>query len=109
MISEDDVERAIDYLRDNATKAAKAKAERMYLDDFSRVVKATIMREYPDKPTGTQEALAYSDPRYTSHLSVLKTAIEIDEYHRFMRTAAEAKLNAWQTQSANNRILDKIK
>ena len=32
-------------------------------------------------------------------------AIEIDEKHKFMRVAAEAKINAWQTMSANYRAI----
>ena len=70
--------------------------------------KASIMRENADKPIGTPEAIAYADPRYATHLTVMKEAIERDEYCRWMRTAAEAKIEAWRTMSANNRILDKI-
>jgi hypothetical protein len=108
MISDHDIERAIDYLRDNARKAAKARAEREYLDEYRKVAKAQIMREHDNKPIGTQEAIAYADPRYIAHLATMKIAIEADEYHRWSRTAAEAKLSAWQTMSANNRILDKV-
>lgn len=108
MISDDDIESAINYLRDNARKAAKARANREYLDEYRKVMKATIMREHMDKPIGAQEAIAYADARYIKHLEVMRDAIETDEYHRWGRTAAEAKLSAWQTQSANNRILDKV-
>lgn len=108
IISDTEVEKAIDYLRDNAGKAARSKAQRIYLEDYAKVVKASIMRENADKPIGAQEAIAYADPRYSTHLDVMKEAIERDEYHRWMRTAAEAKLEAWRTQSANHRILDKI-
>jgi hypothetical protein len=108
MISDLDIERAIDYLRDNAGKAAKARAEREYLDEYRKVVKAQIMREHDNKPLGAQESIAYADPRYIEHLKVMKAAIETDEYHRWARTAADAKLSAWQTQSANKRILDKV-
>ena len=109
MIYDDEVERAIDYLRDNASKASRARAEREYMDEYRKVIKASIMREHADKPIGAQEAIAYADPRYKTHLDVMKEAIEKDEYHRWGRTAAEAKLSAWQTMSANNRILDKVR
>ena len=45
MITDQDIEKALDYLRDNAKKAAQAKANREYLDEFKKVLKATIMRE----------------------------------------------------------------
>ena len=108
MISDDDIEAAVEYLRTNATKAAKAKAERIYLTEYLKVVKSQIMRENDDKALGAQEAIAYADPRYREHLNVMKEAIERDEYHRWMLTAAEAKLSAWQTMSANNRGLGRV-
>jgi hypothetical protein len=108
MISDDDVEKAVDYLRDNATKASKAKAERIYMEEYRKVVKSQLMREHDNKPLGAQEAIAYADPRYTQHLGVMKDAIEKDEYHRWMLIAAEAKIEAWRSQSANQRGLGKL-
>lgn len=103
MITDKEIEEALEYLRTNGKKAAQAKAERIYLEEYRKVVKAQIMREYDNKPLGAQEAIAYSDPRYTEHLKVMKEAIERDEYHRWAQTAAEAKIEAWRTQSSNQR------
>lgn len=103
MIQDEDIEKALDYLRTSAIKAAKARAEYGYVSEYRKVIKAQIMREHQDKAIGAQEALAYSDSRYTEHLKAIKEAEEQSEYLRFMRVAAEAKINAWQTQSANNR------
>jgi len=50
-----------------------------------------------------QEREAYSDPRYVQHLEAIKQAVEIDEGHRFLRAAADAKIEAWRTQSSNTR------
>jgi 16S rRNA G966 N2-methylase RsmD len=109
MISDQDVEGAVDYLRDNARTAAQAKANRIYMEEFRKVVKSTIMRENQNIPLGAQEAIAYCDPRYDQHLKAMREAIEKDEYHRWMLTAAEAKIEAWRTQSATNRALDKVR
>jgi 16S rRNA G966 N2-methylase RsmD len=103
MISDDDIEKALDFLRNNATKAAKAKAERAYMEEYRKVVKAQLMREHDDKALGAQEAIAYADPRYKQHLEAMREAIERDEYNRWMLTAAEAKIEAWRTQSSNQR------
>ena len=108
MITDESVELAVDYLRDNATKASKAKAERIYMEEYRKVVKAQVMREYDDKPLGAQEAIAYADPRYKQHLEALRDAVEKDEYCRWMLTAAEAKISAWQSQNANARALGKL-
>ena len=103
MIEDSDIEKAVDYLRDTALKAAKARAERAYLEEFRKVLKSQVMREHINESLGAQEALAYSDKRYIAHLDCIRTAIEADEHLRFLRIAAEAKLAAWQTMSANNR------
>lgn len=103
MISQDDVENAVDYLRDNARSAGQARANRIYLDEYRKVVKAQIMREHISDALGTQERNAYADPRYKTHLEALKEAVERDEYHRWMMVAAEAKIEAWRTQQANAR------
>jgi chromosome segregation ATPase len=103
MIPESDIEKALDYMRDNATKAAKARAERAYMEEYRKVVKAQIMRENDDKALGAQEAIAYADARYTQHLKAMREAIEADEYNRWMLTAAEAKIEAWRTQCSNQR------
>lgn len=102
-ISDDDVEKAIDFLRDSAPKAAKAQAEFGYVSEYRKVIKAQIMRENDDKPLGAQEAIAYSDPRYKQHLQAIREAEEAAQYQRFMRIAAEAKIEAWRTQSSNER------
>lgn len=108
MILDDDVEKAVDYLRNNATKAAKAKAERIYMVEYRKVAKSQIMRENDDKPVGVQEAMAYADPRYVQHLKVMRDAIEEDVYHEWMMKAADAKIEAWRTQQSNARSLGKL-
>lgn len=103
MISDEDVDKAVEYLRTNARAAAQAKAERIYLEEFRKVVKAQIMREQSNLALGAQEAIAYADSRYTQHLQAMQAAIEKDEYCKWMMTAAEAKIEAWRTQQANLR------
>lgn len=103
MITDESIEAAVDYLRDNALKLSKAKASSIYLGDYSKVVKSQIMRENDDQPIGKQEAIAYADPRYDQHLKAKRIADEEYEYLRWMMEAAQAKISVFQTQSANNR------
>ncbi len=103
MLSETDIERAIDWLRDSADECARKRAERLYLDDFTRSLKSQIMSEHLAEPLGAQERHAYSDVRYRNHLEALKIAIFEDEKGRFLRDAADAKIRCWQTQQANER------
>lgn len=103
MIKDEEVESAVDYLRDNAKTIAAARAEFAYVEEFRKVVKATIMREHADEALGAQEALAYSDARYKQHLSAIKEAAQQYEFIRWRMTAAETKISAWQTQQRATR------
>lgn len=103
MIAEKDIENCVDFLRDNAPKIAQAKANAMHMDDYTKVVKAKIMRENSTLSLGAQEAMAYSDVRYTAHLDAKKIADEEYERLRWLMDAADAKIRAWQTQSSNSR------
>lgn len=102
-ITDDEIDKALDYLRDNARDAAQAKANRVYVEEYRKVVKAKLMKEHGAMSAVLQEREAYSDPRYVQHLEAIKEAVEIDEGHRFLRAAADAKIEAWRTQSSNSR------
>ena len=103
MISEADVERALDWMRDNAERMAKAKADRITMENYKSVVKAECMAEKINEPVNAQERHAYSSPRYKKHLDDLETAITIDEKLRFLYEAAQVKISVWQTWSKNQR------
>ena len=105
MITDEEVEKAIDYLRDSAPQAAQSRANRLYLDEFRKSLKALIMKEHQHLPVGAQEREAYADERYQKHLQAMQSAIELDEKNRFMRVAAEAKIEAWRSFSANHRAI----
>ena len=105
MITDEDIEKAIDYLRDNAIQAAQSRANRIYMEEFRKSLKALIMSEHKDLPVSAQEREAYCDQRYLKHLEAMKTAIAHDEQNRFMRVAAEAKIEAWRSFSANHRAV----
>src|SRR5882757_7892747 len=101
MVTDEALEKALDYLRDESTSIAEKRARRLYLEDFSRVLKATIMAEHLAEPVNAQERYAYSDVRYLNHLEALKIAIFEDEKARFLREAAAVKIEVYRTQQAN--------
>jgi len=103
VISETALEKALDYLRDTAETTAQMRANRLYLEDYSRVLKAIIMSEHLAEPVNAQERYAFADIRFKNHLEGLKQAIFEDEKNRFLRDAASVKINVWQSQCANER------
>lgn len=102
-ITEEEIDKALDFLRDNARDAAQARADRIYVEEYRKTLKAQIMKEHGTLSAVLQEREAYSDKRYQEHLEAIREAVKIDEFHRFMRIAAEAKIEAWRTQSSNSR------
>ena len=105
VIEDKHIEEAVDYLSTSADEHAKDRANRLYLEAFTKTLKALIMKEHSDKPISAQEREAYASPRYHSHLKALQIATELDEKNRFLRQGAEAKISAWQTKNANWRAL----
>ena len=98
MIPESDIERAVNWMASSAVQAAQARANREYMTEYRKSLKALLMREHQSLPIAAQEREAYADERYLAHLDAMKAAIEEDEKMRWLQSAAEAKVSAWQTQ-----------
>lgn len=103
MITQDDAERAVDWLRDNARQMAQARAERLYMEQFIKTVKAGIQKECAGMSAAASEIEALASPKYMAALQAYKEAIETDEYNRFICSAAEAKIEAFRTMEATRR------
>jgi|TARA_R110002012_G_scaffold315372_1_gene529133 hypothetical protein len=105
IITDEDVQKSLDFLRDNALIAAQYKAERIYLEEYRKSLKALLMKNHIDLPVSAQEREAYASPVYIQHLESMKIAIQRDEKQRFLRVSAEAKIEAWRTMSSNIRSI----
>ena len=103
MISEADVEKAVDWLRDNATEAAKARAERLYMEAWVKTVLAQEAEKVGGSSAAQRESAARTRPAYLAALQAYREAVESDERHRFMRDAAAAKIEAWRTMESTRR------
>lgn len=111
-MSEDiNIFKALDYLRDNSAAFAKAKAERVYLDEFRKTKKAMLMKLAEVEgatSSATQERDAYAHPEYRQLLEALKIAVEEEEKLRWMLVAAQAKIEVFRTLQANARFEAKV-
>lgn len=108
MISEEDVEKALDYLRDSAELAAQAQALEAYLNEFRKVLKAELEKECNDKTEASKERFAYAHEQMKVHLEGYREAVYQAKKHKFLREAAVAKIEAWRTQEANYRGMGKV-
>lgn len=98
--------KAIDYIVQHAPRFAKAKSERIYLEEFRKTKKALLMKvamEMGYESAAAQEREAYAHPEYQELLKGLAVAIEEEETLKWMLTAAQMKSEIWRTESANER------
>lgn len=107
MSREIDPHAAVDYIIKNAGTFAKAKAERVYLEEFRKSKKALLMDECEEKTAVAREQYAYAHDDYLELLLGLKSAVEIEEKLRWDLIAAQARVEIWRTESANNRNQDR--
>ena len=103
-----DPNKAVDYILANAGKFASAKADRCYIDEYRKSKKALLMGQSDEKSAVGREQYAYSHPEYIALLGGLKAAVEVEEKLRWDLIGAQARIEIWRTQCANNRNQDKV-
>lgn len=102
-----DPHEAVDFIYRQAPKFAQAKADRVYLEEFRKSKKAMLMKACAETSVAAQEREAYSHPEYIAHLEGLRAAVEAEETLRWGLVAAQARVEIWRTESANNRSIDR--
>ena len=102
-----DPQKNLRRLWESAPKLAKAKAERIYLEEYRKTLKALLMSRSGAKSAAEQERDAYAHPDYKTHLEGLKTAVEAEELLRWRMTTDQAAIEVWRSQEASNRAMDR--
>ena len=101
---------AVDFILKNSGLYSKAKAQRIYLEEFRKSKKALLMQEAfcvgVDTMAG-QERDAYARSEYREILEGLKEAVEIEEKLKWQLTGAQLRVDIWRTNQANNRFIEK--
>jgi hypothetical protein len=103
-----DPQSAVDFMVRTAPQYAKAKAERVYLDEYRKSKKAILMQNHAEQSIGAQEREAYAHPEYLTLLLALKSAVEAEEALRWTLVAAQARVEVWRSQEASNRAQDRV-
>ena len=96
--------KAIQYLIDTAPLYAKAKADRIYLEEFRKSHKAQLMSQAGTEVLGKQETYAYAHPDYIQILEGIREAVEREERYRWLMTAAQARIEVWRTEQYSARM-----
>lgn len=103
-----DPNKAVDFIITKAGEFAKAKAQRVYLEEFRRSKRSLLMAQSDAPAANAREQYAYAHPEYIELLDALKTAVEIEEGLRWQLIAAQARVEVWRSQEASNRNQDRV-
>lgn len=102
-MSDEMVEKALNFIRDKAADLAKAKGQRVELEEMRKVKKAVLFRELSKGTIQDRESYAYSHPEYIELIKGLAVAVEQEEVLKWQMKAAEYKFEQWRTLNANKR------
>lgn len=99
---------AVNYILKNAPKYARAKAERVYLEEFRKSKKAILFRESPEKTVAEREHWAYAHSDYQALLKGIREAVETEEKLRWDMVAAQARIDVWKAQEYRNGQVERL-
>lgn len=102
-----DPREALQTLWDMARPFAQAKANRVYLEEFRKTLKAQLMKSCGETSVNAQEREAYAAPEYITHLEGLRAAVQEEEMMRWRLVSAQAAIEVWRSQEASNRAIDR--
>ena len=110
MITEQQVQWAMDILIDRESNAAKARAAHEHMSDLDKVVLAKLTNDAPDdlKSAAARESWARAHATYEAHLEQKKVLAEMDYKFRDRRSAANAIVEAWRTEQSNARAAARV-
>ena len=104
MISEEEVEKCLDFKRDMAALVAQALHDRTQLDNFKKPKLSLLFFKAPSHfKIGEKEHWAYAHEEYQELVNGLAAAVQEHERLRQLISAADAKIEVWRTIQANHR------
>ena len=95
--------KALDFIRDNSSKYAQAKADVVYVMEYRKSLKAILMSQSIAKTQSEREAEAYANEDYLSHLHAIREAVAVAEQLRWLMVAAESKIEVWRSLESTAR------
>jgi len=103
--------RAVEFILKTAPLFAKAKSDRVYIEEYRKSKKALLMQQASVNGVQTlaaQERDAYADEEYQALLKGLASAVEQEETLKWQLIAAQMRADIWRSENANNRFLDRV-
>jgi hypothetical protein len=106
MITQEEAEKAIHSIMENAHDIAESKATKEYLEEFRKSKKALLIQSCPlaaAKTVQDKESYAYGHPDYLELLEGLREASETYERRRWKMIGWQVLVDAWRTQESSRR------
>lgn len=105
LVSETLLEAAFSYYHEQGEAAAQAKADLILAEHRRRKTRSRLILESTEKTMGMREAEADCHPDFDEACVVEAKCAERVEWHRHQRARADAIIEAWRSEQANNRGL----
>lgn len=103
LIADEAIEEALNYLSTSSEMAAAARASRLRAEFERKRIRSQLILQSNEKTLGLREAWAECHQSYADACEKEIIAVEHDEYYRNKRNACDAIIEAWRTESSNNR------
>ena len=107
-LKEYDPHEAIDFIFKTAPQYAKASGELAHLEAFRHSLKAIKMAQTDEQSLGGQEREALRSQEYQDLCKAIGVATENKEALRWQLEAAKMRFEAWRTQQANDRQIERL-
>lgn len=102
-MTEINIFRCLETIKENSDALAKAKAERVYCEEYRKSLKAILMQNSQEKAQTGKESEAYASQKYLNHIDALKAAVKAEEELRWKMVACQAEIEVWRSLGANQR------
>ena len=102
-----DPQTALESMHVTGPKLAEARAERVYLEEYRKSLKALLMKASVQQSAVLQEREAYADPQYLAHLQALRIAVEKEEALRWRMVTSQTAIEVWRSQESSARAMDR--
>ena len=103
IVSDNEIGKALDFLRDSADGIGKAKARLIKAGHMVKHVEALLLLASEERSIEAKKASARVDQRWIDATDEEAEAAGEFEKLKALREAAEAKIEAWRSESANYR------
>jgi len=99
---------AVQFIYEKAPAYAKAKGELAQLEAFKHSLKAIKMAQADGASIAAKEMEAYRSIEYQELCKAIGTATEQAEKLKWQLEAAKMRFEAWRTQEASNRQIERM-